>query len=134
LKAGTTVLVDRYAYSGVVYSMARGTFARWDEAMRADEGLVAPDIVFHLDTPDAAALSVRYSTPDAEIYDDHDFQRKVQKTFWDFRDQLSTDTWQTIDARNDVDTIHNNVVHFADAVIKTVPDRPLTLLWQPYEW
>ncbi|XVE78668.1 hypothetical protein DITRI_Ditri13aG0165200 [Diplodiscus trichospermus] len=41
LKAGTTLIVDRYSYSGVAFSSAKGLDFEWCKA--PDIGLIAPD-------------------------------------------------------------------------------------------
>lgn len=46
LLAGTTIICDRYAYSGVVYSVAKGLGMDWCWA--PDLGLLKPDAVFYL--------------------------------------------------------------------------------------
>lgn len=46
LLAGTTIICDRYAYSGVVYSVAKGLDLDWCWA--PDLGLLKPDAVFYL--------------------------------------------------------------------------------------
>jgi thymidylate kinase len=53
LNAGTHLVVDRYAYSGVAYSAAKGLSRQWCASV--DEGLLAPDAVFFLQVnPEAA--------------------------------------------------------------------------------
>lgn len=49
LKTGTTVLADRYAYSGAAYGAANGLALA--DAMRPDAGLMAPDLVLLLQCP-----------------------------------------------------------------------------------
>ncbi|TYH62006.1 hypothetical protein ES332_D07G088800v1 [Gossypium tomentosum] len=54
LKAGTTLIVDRYSYSGVAFSTAKGLDFEWCKA--PEIGLIAPDLVVYLDiTPEKAA-------------------------------------------------------------------------------
>lgn len=48
LLAGTTVIVDRYSYSGVAYSAAKGLDFDWCYA--PEKGLLKPDAVFYLKT------------------------------------------------------------------------------------
>ena len=47
LKQGTTIVCDRYAYSGVAYSSAKGLPFDW--CLGADRGLLRPDLVFFID-------------------------------------------------------------------------------------
>lgn len=46
LLSGTTIVCDRYAYSGVSYSVAKGLDFDW--CCAPDRGLVKPDAVFYL--------------------------------------------------------------------------------------
>jgi dTMP kinase len=77
LDQGTNVVVDRYAYSGVSYSAAKGLDAAWCKA--CDTGLLKPDLVIYLKmTPEEAASRGDYG---AERYERLDFQRVVETQF-----------------------------------------------------
>ena len=58
LKSGETVVADRYAFSGVAFTAAKGV-SGLDEAWAAapDAGLPAPDVVLYLDLSPAAAAA-----------------------------------------------------------------------------
>ena len=45
LESGTHVICDRYAYSGVAYSLAKGLNFEW--CCGADRGLIMPDLVIY---------------------------------------------------------------------------------------
>ena len=47
LQSGQDVVCDRYAYSGVAYSVAKGLDFQW--CLGADRGLVLPDLVLYFD-------------------------------------------------------------------------------------
>ena len=49
LNKGINIVCDRYAYSGVAYSNAKGLDFEW--AKSSDKGLPKPDIVFYIDMP-----------------------------------------------------------------------------------
>jgi dTMP kinase len=54
LKGGDTIVCDRYAFSGVAYSAAKGLDLNW--CKNGDIGLPRPDIVFYMKvTPEFAA-------------------------------------------------------------------------------
>lgn len=53
---GVTLIVDRYAYSGVAFSAAKGLDLEWCKA--PEKGLLKPDLVLYL-TMTAAAISKR---------------------------------------------------------------------------
>lgn len=46
LQAGKNIVCDRYWYSGVAYSYAKGMNLDW--CLSADEGLIEPDLVIFL--------------------------------------------------------------------------------------
>jgi dTMP kinase len=77
LASGTTVIVDRYAYSGLAYSVAKGLPWEWCEG--ADRGLLLPDLVvyMHLE-PEVAASRGDYGE---ERYEQVDFQAKLAEHF-----------------------------------------------------
>jgi len=73
LQQGVTLVVDRYAYSGVAYTVAKqapGLDLAWCKA--PDQGLPAPDVVFYLQLDDATAAAragfgeERYETPEIQ--------------------------------------------------------------------
>jgi thymidylate kinase len=76
LAAGVTLVVDRYAHSGVAFTAAKhkpGLDRAW--CMAPDAGLPAPDVVFFLDlTVEQAAARGGYGE---ERYEKADFQVSV---------------------------------------------------------
>eukprot|EP00349_Pseudokeronopsis_sp_Brazil_P006847 CAMPEP_0202972360 /NCGR_PEP_ID=MMETSP1396-20130829/35813_1 /ASSEMBLY_ACC=CAM_ASM_000872 /TAXON_ID= /ORGANISM="Pseudokeronopsis sp., Strain Brazil" /LENGTH=70 /DNA_ID=CAMNT_0049702681 /DNA_START=199 /DNA_END=411 /DNA_ORIENTATION=+ len=56
LSSGTTVVCDRYAYSGVAYSAAKGLDFDWCKV--PDKGLIIPDLIFYIDV-DAEDIAAR---------------------------------------------------------------------------
>ncbi|CAK7270224.1 Thymidylate kinase [Sporothrix epigloea] len=81
LHSGTTVVCDRYYYSGMVYSAAKGNallplpWARGPEV-----GLPRPDLVVFLDLTEEQART-RGGWGD-EKYEKAEMQRRVRKLFW----------------------------------------------------
>ena len=49
LLAGTNIVCDRYAYSGVAYSAAKGLSFSW--CQNSDKGLITPDLVVMINVP-----------------------------------------------------------------------------------
>lgn len=76
LACGTTLVVDRYAYSGVAYSAAKGAQGMdLDWCRAADAGLPAPDLVVFLHiSREAAAARAGFGE---ERYEKQEFQDKV---------------------------------------------------------
>lgn len=85
LAEGTTVVLDRYVYSGVAYTAAKGLDRTW--CMNPDLGLPKPDITLFLSIED---VSNRDGYGD-ERYEVSEFQQKVRKEFKVFSEQ-----WQEI--------------------------------------
>ncbi|OMO55577.1 Thymidylate kinase [Corchorus capsularis] len=88
LKAGTTLIVDRYSYSGVAFSSAKGLDFEWCKA--PEIGLIAPDLVLYLDiTPEKAAERGGYG---GERYEQLEFQKKVAQRY----KLLEDSSWKTL--------------------------------------
>jgi dTMP kinase len=148
LQEGTTLVVDRYAYSGVAFSAAKVPgpwpgpprarvvgvrltcrFARqgldpaWCRA--PDAGLPAPDAVvyLHLSVDDAA----QRGDYGAERYERRDFQAKVQAEFARLREPA----WHWLDARPSVAEVHAQVLRVALDAIATAAHAPLLPLSTP---
>jgi dTMP kinase len=77
LLSGTTLVVDRYAFSGVAYSAAKGVpgmDVQW--CQNPDIGLPAPDLVVYLRVNNAVAAA--RSGFGEERYEKAEFQDKVR--------------------------------------------------------
>jgi len=122
LEAGVTLVVDRYAYSGVAFTAAKGLELRWLKT--CDSGLHEPDRVVYMDIPVAEA-STRgdYGT---ERYEVGDFQRKVQDTF---DNDLRESWWTVLDARGTLEDLHQKIVELALESIEDAKDKPIKQLW-----
>ncbi|KAH9575680.1 hypothetical protein CY35_01G123500 [Sphagnum magellanicum] len=122
LRAGTTLVVDRYSYSGVAFSAAKGLDLDWCKAPEA--GLPAPDLVLYLDiSAEAAAERGGYG---GERYEKVEFQKKVEHNFKSLQDS----TWQNMDATQSIDTLESMI---REAALKVVNDchsgRELSHMW-----
>ncbi|KAJ3684343.1 hypothetical protein LUZ61_013507 [Rhynchospora tenuis] len=88
LKRGTTLIVDRYSYSGVAFSAAKGLDLQWCKA--PEEGLIAPDLVLYLDIPpEKAAERGGYGT---DRYEKLEFRKKVVEYYYALRNS----SWENI--------------------------------------
>ena len=72
---GINLICDRYAYSGVAYTAAKGLDFNW--CLNADRGLIEPDIIFYIDI-DKDTIQNRAGFGD-ERYEKADFQEKVRE-------------------------------------------------------
>lgn len=102
LQNGQTVVLDRYAFSGVAYSAAKGLDFDWCKA--PDVGLPEPDLVVYLDMPfEVAAKRAEFG---AERYEHENMQRAVKKQFTRLRDQ----NWTVIDANAPQEVVFEHVM------------------------
>ncbi|KAJ3221433.1 Thymidylate kinase [Chytriomyces hyalinus] len=126
LMAGTSVVVDRYAFSGVAYTHAKGAAGldvEW--CMAVDAGIIRPDVVFFLDIPtDVAASRGEFGQ---ERYERQDFQEKVRSAFLDIADKAY---WKILDARQSKDALGEEMLHLAVTEILKTENKPLQPLWQ----
>ena len=93
LKSGTTVLVDRYAYSGVAFTAAKGLDLEW--CKNPDRGLPQPDLVLQLNISEDIAKN--RGGFGEERYEKVQFQREVRKHYH----TLATENSQVIILPND---------------------------------
>ncbi|XP_021900716.1 thymidylate kinase isoform X2 [Carica papaya] len=122
LKAGITLIVDRYSYSGVAFSSAKGLDVDWCKA--PEIGLLAPDLVVYLDiSPEKAAQRGGYG---GERYEQLDFQKKVAQCY----EVLSDSSWKIIDACQPIEDVEKELQEIVlDHVKKCQNGKPFSHLW-----
>ncbi|KAI9259875.1 deoxythymidylate kinase-like protein [Sporodiniella umbellata] len=122
LNENITLVVDRYAFSGVAFSAAKGLDLAW--CQYPDKGLISPDLVLFLD------LSIQEAEKRGgfgqERYEKRDLQIKVRHQF----DLLKDTQWKWIDASQSLEQVEKNVLnHVQTARQKAL--RPVQYnLWQ----
>ncbi|KAI9094622.1 thymidylate kinase [Phlyctochytrium arcticum] len=125
LEQGTSIVVDRYAYSGVAYSAAKGLDLEWCKA--PDKGLINPDLVIYLQTsPSVAASRSGYGE---ERYEKQDFQEKVESVYR----QLGSGAkeWVIVNAQQDIEDVHRDIWKVVEATVERVSGQPIMEnLWQ----
>ncbi|KAJ1723036.1 hypothetical protein LPJ53_002608 [Coemansia erecta] len=123
LESGTTLIVDRYAFSGVAFSAAKRLDFKWCKA--PDVGLLAPDRVFFMDIhPDDAAKRDGFGD---EIYEKREFQIEVRVKFFSMMDN----TWSIVDANRDKDEIHRQIMALTSKAFEkhSEAESPIKRLW-----
>lgn len=122
LKAGTTLIVDRYSYSGVAFSSAKGLDIEWCKA--PEVGLLAPDLVLYLDIqPEKATERGGYG---GERYEQLEFQKKVAQCYQVLHDA----SWKIIDACQSIEDIESQLQEIVlDCVVKCQEGKSLSNLW-----
>eukprot|EP00898_Chlorokybus_atmophyticus_P000517 jgi/Chlat1/1466/Chrsp12S02068 len=105
LLEGVSVVLDRYAHSGVAFSVAKGLPLDW--CLGADRGLPAPDLFVYLQLdPDVAARRGDYGK---ERYERLEFQREVANAYG----RLRHASWKTVNADQPPEAVWNAVVPLA---------------------
>ncbi|KAH0650831.1 hypothetical protein KY289_031070 [Solanum tuberosum] len=122
LKSGTTLIVDRYSYSGVAFSSAKGLDIEWCKA--PEIGLLAPDLVVYLDiSPEKAAERGGYGD---ERYEQLEFQKKVAGSYLSLRDS----SWKVIDATLSIEDVEKKLREVVlDCMMTCHKGKPLSQLW-----
>ena len=75
-------MCDRYAYSGVAYTSAKGIDFNW--CLESDVGLIKPDLVIYIEV-EMSTISSRAGFG-GERYEKTEFQTKVKDQFTKFKD------------------------------------------------
>uniref|UniRef100_A0A8D8LMD0 Thymidylate kinase n=1 Tax=Cacopsylla melanoneura TaxID=428564 RepID=A0A8D8LMD0_9HEMI len=110
INQGTTVICDRYSFSGVAFSAAKeGMDISW--CFAPEKGLPKPDAVL-LFSLNEEALSKREGFGD-ERYEVSDFQKKVAENF----NKIKDNSWIDIDADKDIESL---AVVVKDIVMDTI--------------
>ncbi|EDW01448.1 GH20447 [Drosophila grimshawi] len=123
LLAGTTVICDRYSYSGAAYSAAKGVDFDW--CCAPDRGLLEPDAVFYLKA-NLDELTSRGSYGE-ERYEKLDFQRKVGEQFDRLYAQRSS-YWHLLDASKSLQELQDQIAAVADGVLQQAAEQPLSTI------
>ncbi|GAO48231.1 deoxythymidylate kinase-like protein [Saitoella complicata NRRL Y-17804] len=122
LEAGVTVVVDRYIYSGIAFSRAKGLDGAWCRA--PDVGLPRPDVAIFLDiSEEAAAERGGYGE---ERYEKKEMQRKVRQDFLELRDdERDAGDWAVVDAGQSVEEVEENIWKAAQKGIERARTKDL---------
>ncbi|KAM4549289.1 thymidylate kinase [Odontesthes bonariensis] len=126
LEQGITLVVDRYAFSGVAFTSAKPGFCL-DWCMKPDVGLPKPDLVMFLQlSPAEAALRGQFGD---ERYETKVFQKAVQERFEQLMKDVSVN-WQVIDAAQNVEDVHSNITTHSFTAINAAQDAQIGELWK----
>ncbi|CAJ1416481.1 unnamed protein product [Effrenium voratum] len=128
LKAGTTIICDRYAFSGVAYSAAKGLDFTWCQS--PDRGLPCPDGIFFLYIDEKVGAS-RANFGD-ERYENAEMQAEVRNQFKDPRLRAHVN-WHDVDGARDKEVIHAEILA-AVQKCKEMQSSPIRELWIGSKW
>lgn len=119
LAAGTSVVIDRYYYSGVVYSAAKNNPSlslEW--ARQPDEGLPRPDVCIFLNI--SAADAAQRGGFGEEKYEKKEMQDRVRELFGVLRQSAEKDDFVVVDGGQALDVVEGQVLEVALAAMRKV--------------
>eukprot|EP00736_Rhodelphis_marinus_P014535 Rmarinus@m.8648 len=125
LQNGTTIICDRYAFSGVAYTSAKGLDLDW--CMSPEEGLPAPDAVLFLQLPPSVAES--RASYGEERYEKREFQEVVRKQFELLGTRVPDSVWKTVDASGSIDEVTHRLMENVVRTMYACADEPIQQLW-----
>jgi len=113
LAAGTTVVADRYAFSGAAFSASKTPPLPLEWCKSPDAGLPAPDLVVFLDiAPEAAALRGGYGE---ERYEKREMQERVRGKFK--RVAESVEGWVELDAGRGLEEVKEEIWGWVEPLV-----------------
>jgi len=121
LDNGTTVIIDRYAFSGVAFSAAKpGLSLSW--CKQPDIGLPRPDLVCFLDvSEDVAKARADFG---GERYERTEFQREVRLNY----NRLADPSWKTVSADGTMEEVYKELYNIVKDCIGQ-DKKELVPLW-----
>ncbi|XP_050311147.1 thymidylate kinase [Anthonomus grandis grandis] len=127
ISEGTTLIVDRYSYSGIAFSSAKGVPGMDLNWCKGPEiGLPKPDQVFLLTlNPREAAKRSGFGE---ERYENEAMQNSVSKRFSQLFNGDSEDNWESVDASGTVEIVQATLLQKVLRKIGEVQNKPLSVL------
>ncbi|XP_032968687.1 thymidylate kinase isoform X2 [Rhinolophus ferrumequinum] len=125
LSQGVTLVVDRYAFSGVAFTSAKENFSlHW--CKQPDVGLPKPDLVVFLQL--RLAEAARRGEFGRERYENGSFQKRALQSF---RQLMGDETlnWRVVDASRSIEDVHKEIRELCEDTIQAAMHRPLGELW-----
>ncbi|ELK14418.1 thymidylate kinase isoform X2 [Pteropus alecto] len=126
LGQGVTLVVDRYAFSGVAFTSAKENF-HLDWCKQPDVGLPKPDLVVFLQLQ--LAVAAARGEFGRERYENRAFQERVLQRFH----QLMRDpalNWKVVDASRSIEDVHEEIRVLSEDIIWAATQQPLGELWK----
>lgn len=114
--------MDRYSYSGVAFSAAKGLDFEWCKT--PEKGLLKPDLVIYL-TLTAEAMARRGGFG-IERYETSEMQKNVKKMY---ERMIESPLWEVVNADKSEDDLTAELENLIIDKINQTGDEPLNTLW-----
>lgn len=115
---GCTVVLDRYSFSGIAYSMLSGK-CEWDWCQATEQGLPEPDVIYFLDV-DVDSLRQRGTEGD-ERFERSDLQKNVRDNFFKVMHRHQHFNWHLVDASRTVEKIQDELLRVTRVLSRISP-------------
>jgi dTMP kinase len=115
LDSGTTVILDRYFYSGIAFSAAKdvpGMTLDW--CKNPEIGLPLPDVTIFLDVSEEVAQ--KRGGYGMERYEKVEFQKKVRSKFF----ELKSDKWCVLSADASLEDVQHEIYQKVSETVKNL--------------
>ncbi|KLO07433.1 thymidylate kinase [Schizopora paradoxa] len=127
LASGTSIVCDRYAFSGVAFSASKGLPFEWCRS--PDVSLPAPDLTLFLDiSPEKAKERGGYGE---ERYEKEEMQRRVREIFAAIATEANEKEswkWTTVDAGMDLESVSKSIWREVESLL-SADHGPIQRLW-----
>ncbi|KAJ9120069.1 hypothetical protein QFC22_002967 [Naganishia vaughanmartiniae] len=126
LASGVTVIADRYAFSGIAFSAAKGLDRTWLAA--PDANLPAPDLIIFLHLPaDAASARADFG---GERYETVDIQTRVRDEFAHVRERVKgyagrSGEWVDVDAQGSKEDVEERIKRVVEPLVQRMEGQGL---------
>ena len=131
LAAGTTLVCDRYAFSGVAFTAAKGLPLEWCRA--PDIALPAPDLTLFLDiSPEKAKERGGFGE---ERYEKEELQRRVRAVFQDIAADVRENElfpWVTVDAGQTLEAVQADIWRHVEPLLGDAKLEAVRKLWDSH--
>ncbi|GAA6023038.1 hypothetical protein JCM11491_000370 [Sporobolomyces phaffii] len=105
LDEGTTIICDRYAFSGIAFSHIKGL--SWDWCKSPDIGLPAPDLTIFLSlSPETARRRSGFGN---ERYETPEIQDQVRRVFGEMGAACEDGVWREVSAEGEIAQVEERV-------------------------
>lgn len=118
LGLGCTVVLDRYSFSGIAYSMLSEK-CDWEWCQSTEQGLLEPDVIYYLDI-DMETLQQRMAGGD-ERFEHIDIQKRVSDNFKKLMQRQQHFNWHLIDACRPIEKIQEEMLRITKVLGRIYP-------------
>lgn len=137
LDSGTTIICDRYAFSGIAFSASKALLDKaspstsspltYEWCRAPDVSLPAPDLTLFLDISPEQAAKQREGYGE-ERYEKLEMQACVREVFGRIGKEMGTEKWVTIDAGRTREEVEKEIWENVSPLVEGVSE-PVGQLW-----